>query len=144
MGKGPADVVRPDLRSPGTVPAMPLLIALLALMAVGRLARLLTVDRVAGPLRDWIGGVTRDGLGNVLTVKRGELDYLVQCPWCASMYLAPPVMVPAALWPDSTILLICLLSLAGSLVAGLLAQLETILDRRAEQLEAQAERDRRS
>ena len=123
---------------------MPLLITILALMSVGRLARLLTVDRIAEPLRDWIGGVTRDDLGNVLNVKRDELDYLVQCPWCASMYLAVPVMIPAALWPDSTIVLIVLLVLSGSLVAGLLAQIEAVLDRRAEALEAAAERDRRS
>lgn len=106
----------------------PTLLIVLALLACGRLARLITADRITEPLRDWLGGVERDQLGNKVTIARPQLDYLSECPWCASMYLSPLVAIPTVVWPHSDVLLIVLLLLAGSLVSGVLAQFEALLD----------------
>lgn len=112
----------------------------LAFLAVARLARLITADRVTRPLRDWVAGIERDELGNrVGDARRPLADYFIECPWCTSMYLGIPVMAAVVLWPDSDVLLAVLLVLAGSLVAGLVATAESVADQAGDALTASAE-----
>lgn len=56
-----------------------------------------------------------------------SLAYLWECPWCASMYVAPAVVYPAWLWTPlggQHWVVAVLLALAASGLTGLLAQLE--------------------
>ena len=110
---------------------------LLIFLAVARLARLATVDRVTRPLRDWAAGVDRDELGNrVGPARRPMVDYFVDCPWCTSMYLAVPLVVAHLVWPTSDVVLGIALVLAASLVAGLVASVESIIDATVDALDA--------
>lgn len=96
---------------------MSALLLLLAVLAVWRLARLLTIDFLLEPWRFWMA-------------RRGEkLGYLAECPWCTSIWLAPAAIVPAVLWPDNRAVWIVLACLAASGVAGMLATIEDRLDR---------------
>lgn len=54
-----------------------------AYLAVARITRLLTEDRITVPLRRWI--VNKWG-ENSMTA------YLAHCPWCVSMYVATIIM----------------------------------------------------
>lgn len=56
-----------------------------AFLAVARLTRLLTEDRLTVAYRRWV--VNRWG-------EDSKMAYLVHCPWCTSMYIAAVVMPP--------------------------------------------------
>jgi hypothetical protein len=86
----------------------PVLLTLDAL-AVARLTRLLVMDSITRPARDWI-------------VKGGRpmLIEFSTCPWCVSPYLAAGVVVLQRLAP--TICLYVTAVLAFSAVAGFLAE----------------------
>jgi hypothetical protein len=60
---------------------------LLALGAVARLTRLLNSDVLAAPFRTRVE--RRFGSGS-------RVAYLMTCPWCASIWIAPPVVAAAA------------------------------------------------
>ena len=91
------------------------LVAVLAILTVARLTRLVTADYVTAPIRDRL--VARWG-------EDAKRSYLVTCDYCASIYVAVPVSIVAVLWGDNRVILIGLLALAASFVAGLTAQLD--------------------
>lgn len=115
---------------------------LLTFLAVARLARLVTVDRVMRPVRDRVAGVTRDELGNRVGPPRRPLaDYFIECPWCTSIYLGAPVVAAVLAWPDSTIVHAVVLVLAASYVAGILATVEGVIDAATDALDEYQTRD---
>jgi hypothetical protein len=89
-----------------------LTVALVAL-ATYRLTRLVTADRIAEPVRNWV--VERNP---------GWAGYLVTCDWCLSIWVAPWPAVAAVLWPDNRAVLAALLALSASAVTGLLSLVE--------------------
>lgn len=93
---------------------MPPLIAALAVLAVARLTRLITTDYLTVPARDRLG---------LWLARRGHvrLLYLLHCPWCASMWVAPPVLLVAYLVGDNPVVFVGLASLAASYLTGWLA-----------------------
>jgi hypothetical protein len=95
------------------------LLVVLSLLACWRLARLLTVDEVFAPVRERVA-------------KRSDTwAYFVTCPWCLSIWTAPLVAIPVVLWSDfnDPWLWIVVISLAGSLTAGIGQTVEDRLDR---------------
>ena len=93
---------------------MLILSLVLGVLTVARLTRLLVEDRLTVSWRRW-------------AVKKWGEDslqaYFVHCPWCMSMWVAPPTMVIATLFPY--IWVIALLSIpAASYVTGFLANKE--------------------
>lgn len=101
---------------------MTALIAVFVVLACWRVGRLVAVDQVGAPVRDWAW-------------RRGEaMAYLFSCPWCISIWLSPLVALPSVAvltdldWGD-TFAWVGLLTLAGSLVAGFGQTVEDRLDR---------------
>jgi hypothetical protein len=85
------------------------LLVLLIIGATVRLTRLITADYLTSPIRDR------------LTERWGEDSkraYLIGCDYCASMYVAPVVSL-AWLWPTNRVVLIALIALTASQVAGM-------------------------
>jgi hypothetical protein len=83
-----------------------------AVLAVARITRLLTEDRLALGYRRWI--VNRYGEDSLPA-------YLAHCPWCTSIYVGLPIMPLAALWPHR--ILIAILAVpAASMLTGLLLE----------------------
>ena len=95
---------------------MSALLVLLVFLATWRVARFVTVDYLAEPIR-----VRADQVGE-------RIGYLFSCPWCLSVWLAPIVAVPAVLWPTNRAVWAVLLVLSASAVAGLLSSIEDALD----------------
>lgn len=83
--------------------------------AVVRLTRLVTADYITAPIRERL--ITRWG-------EDSKRSYLLTCDWCASIWIAPFVATVAILWPTNRVVIIGLLALTASLVAGLLALIE--------------------
>lgn len=81
-----------------------------ATLAVARVTRFLVDDYLANGYRRWV--VNRFG-------EDSKMSYLVHCPWCTSMWVAPFVMVPAVLWPNKWVILAFSIP-AASMVSGLL------------------------
>lgn len=108
----------------------------LTFLAVARLARLVTSDRVMQPVRDLVAGITRDEHGNRVGEPRRPLaDYFIECPWCTSVYLGIPVVTAVQLWPTSDVVVGVLLVLSASLIAGIIANVENVLDTASDALD---------
>ena len=86
------------------------LVVLVAVLAVYRLTMLVTADEITRPLRD-----------RLVVAAPGRFDYLLECPWCASIYVAPPVMASAYWWSDGWGWWLTAGSLAASAVTGIIA-----------------------
>lgn len=91
----------------------------LSLLAIWRLARLVAVDEITRPIRE--------GIAN----RSDWLGYLVTCPWCISIWLAPLIAVPTvmAIGVADPAWWAILLVLCGSGVAGIMQSIEDRLDR---------------
>lgn len=83
---------------------------IVAALAVARLTRLLTEDRLTVRWRQWV--IKRWGPESLAS-------YLVHCPWCMSIYISLPVMPIAALFPYPWVIGILAIP-AASMVAGML------------------------
>jgi hypothetical protein len=93
------------------------MLVVLTILAVWRIARLVAVDEVTRPLRERIAA-------------RGDTwAYFITCPWCVSVWLAPPFAVAAIWWPTNRVVWVVVLSLAASLAAGIGQGVEDRLDR---------------
>jgi hypothetical protein len=95
---------------------MDTLTLLLSLLAVARLTRLVTDDKVLER--------PRLALLRRLVDRRGEdsmLAYLVLCPWCVSPYVGAGVMSAWWAWGDTRMFTAAVAVLAASHVAGFLA-----------------------
>lgn len=88
------------------------LLVVLVIGAVARLARLLTADKISEPIREWAD--RRYGEDSMRS-------YFVNCDYCVSMYVAPIVATVAVLWGDNRVVLIALIALTASFVAGTIA-----------------------
>lgn len=85
-----------------------------ATLAVARLTRLLTTDRLTVRYRRWV--VDRWGMDS-------KASYLVHCAWCTSFWIALPILPVAALWPNKWVIGV-LAAFGASYIAGILARLE--------------------
>lgn len=88
---------------------------LLLVLAVARLTKLVTDDKIGLPLRQWV--LKRSG-------DNGWLTFGIHCPWCVGMWFA---MGAAPLWyyfGHNPIFVIICVALALSYGVGLLAKLE--------------------
>ena len=89
------------------------LLVVLIIGATVRLTRLVTADYITHTIRD------------KLTERWGDeshLTYLISCDYCASMYLAAPVATVGWLWPDNRVVIIALIALTASQIAGMLGK----------------------
>lgn len=96
---------------------MSFILLLLALGSTWRLARLFTVDEITRPLRDRIARVN------------DWWAYLITCPWCLSIWLAPLPAWLAVYYGDNRVVLVALVALTSSLAAGMGQVTEDRLDR---------------
>lgn len=85
---------------------------LLALGAVIRVTRFLNSDALAEPLRD--AAARRWG-------DHSRIAYLLGCPWCASIWIAPLIMYAAYRWGETPWFVVAAGSLAVSQVTGLVS-----------------------
>lgn len=90
------------------------LLFLIVFGAVARLTRLVTADYITKPVRERVKARYGDN----------RLHYFVTCDWCVSIWVAPPVAAAAIFWPTNRVVLLALLALTASLVAGLMIRLE--------------------
>lgn len=89
----------------------------ITLLAVWRLARLVTVDEITAPLR-------------AAVAKRGDrFAYLISCPWCISVWVGWPLLIGPVWFPDNRLLFAVNVALAASIVAGMGQSIEDRLDR---------------
>lgn len=104
-------------------------------LAVARVTRLVNADRITKAPRDavlralWLRAYRRLGPApseaEVEAVEKPLLVYLIECPWCVSIYVgAGAAGLLAAFGPGSSGLFWPALALALSQATGLLAQLE--------------------
>jgi len=75
-----------------------------------RLTRLIVLDEVLAPLRDWIW--------DRKPPRSSQIGYFFTCPWCVSMWVALPIVFSYALFPSITILIGCIFTLSA--IAGLI------------------------
>lgn len=90
------------------------LLVVLVVLATARLTRLINEDAILDAPRAWVQQHAPD-----------SVVYLVQCPWCVSMWVGGPVAAAAVLWPSNRAVAWGLLALAASEVTGLIAARET-------------------
>lgn len=88
------------------------LLVVLVILATMRVTRLVTADKITEPIRERL--IDKWG-------EDAKRSYLLTCDYCASMYVAPIVATVAVLWPDNRVVLIGLIVLAASFVAGIVA-----------------------
>jgi hypothetical protein len=88
------------------------LLVLLVIGATMRATRLVTADKISEPIRERL--IERWG-------EESQRAYLITCDYCASMYVAPVIATVAVLWPDNRVIIIGLIALTASFVAGYVA-----------------------
>lgn len=112
-------------------------VVVVTVLAVYRLTLLATADTILDPPRDnlvhWLNErrhgpyPQRDDAAaeweDAAAARPHRLAYLLDCPWCASVWLAPPVVASALWWSDGWGWWLTAGSLAASGVTGLLATL---------------------
>lgn len=106
----------------------PALIVLVYALAVARVTRLITADKLTEVPRDRLTDAAwrRRYGGQWAAARADKADeplpaYLLTCPWCASMYVAAAAAPLAWFWGSSPWLLVPALALAFSYVTGFLA-----------------------
>lgn len=88
------------------------LLVIVTIGAVMRVTRLVTADYITEPIRER------------LTQRWGEdakRSYLLSCDYCASIWVGPPIVTAAVLWPDNRVVIIALVVLTASFIAGFVA-----------------------
>lgn len=107
-----------------------ILLTILTLLAVARAARLVTVDKITEPVRNWIAGVVLDDDGYYADdPKRPKLLYFLTCPWCTSIWIGAVAAGLVAWQGDERFVFWLMLLGAASEVAGFMAMFEERLDR---------------
>jgi hypothetical protein len=89
---------------------MPVAHVVILSLFVYRLTRLIVLDEVLAPVRDWIW--------DRKSPSDSHIGYLFTCPWCVSLWVALPVVFLYALFPSMTILVGCIFTLSA--IAGLI------------------------
>jgi hypothetical protein len=88
-------------------------------LAVARLTGLVVADAITEPVRDRLVGWLDDSPGS-----SGEwFATLIQCPWCAGMWISLAAAPLIWFWWDSPVMLIPAIALAFSQVAGSISNL---------------------
>lgn len=85
-------------------------------LAVYRLTRLVTADRIMDWFRAWV------------EARSGWAGYLVTCDWCLSIWVAPPVVFAGIVWGELLPVRVVFGALAASALTGLLSVAERRLD----------------
>ena len=88
-------------------------VMLWAALAVARMTRLVTQDEITRPLRGMV--LRRLNDENPVHLK---LAYLLECPWCVSIWVGAGVFSAVATWPGSVVLWIALSTFAASQITG--------------------------
>lgn len=86
-------------------------------LAVARLTGLVVADSITEPVRDWV--LVR--LDDRPATAGQALATLIQCPWCAGMWISLAAAPLAWFWGDSPVMLIPALALAFSQITGMTA-----------------------
>jgi hypothetical protein len=84
---------------------MPVAHVIILSLFVYRLTRLIVLDEVLAPVRDWVWD--RKSPSN------SHIGYLFTCPWCVSLWVALPVVIFYAAFPSITFLVGCIFALSG-------------------------------
>ena len=79
-------------------------------LMVYRLTRLIIVDTIFTPVREWIFSKKPP--------HSSSLGYLFTCEWCISLWLALPVVISYALFPSITLVIGYIFALSA--IAGLI------------------------
>jgi Protein of unknown function (DUF1360) len=79
-----------------------------AALAVARVTRLLTEDRLTVGYRRWV--VKKTG-------EQSLASYLAHCQWCTSIWVAIPIMPVAVLFPNRWVLMVLAIP-AASYITG--------------------------
>jgi Protein of unknown function (DUF1360) len=88
-------------------------------LAVARLTGLITADTITEPVRDALIGWLDDRPKTA-----GEfIATLIQCPWCASVWIGAAVAPLVWAWGGSPVMLVPALILAFSQVTGMISNL---------------------
>lgn len=90
------------------------LVAVVTVLALYRLTLLVTADAIFAPQRERAIERHREA-------GRHRLAALLECPWCVSVWLAPPVVASALLWSSSWAWWLAAGSMAASAATGALA-----------------------
>ena len=101
-------------------------------LAVARVTRLVTADRITQAPRDWLTlHLWHRVTGDWNAAHQAKADpkaepplsvYLLTCPWCVSIYVAAVATPVAYLWGERPWLFVPALALAFSHITGLLAK----------------------
>ena len=89
---------------------MPVLHLIILSLFVYRLTRLVVLDELLAPVRDWVW--------DRKSPRDSQIGYFFTCPWCVSLWVALPVVFLYALFPSITILVGCIFTLSA--IAGLI------------------------
>jgi hypothetical protein len=95
------------------------LLLLVYALAVARVTGLIVSDTITEPARDWALGWLDDRpatLGSFIAA-------LIQCPWCAGMWVSLLASPMVWFWGDSPVMLIPAIALAFSQVTGMISNL---------------------
>jgi hypothetical protein len=88
---------------------MPLAHVVILSLFVYRLTRLIVIDEIFTPVRDWVW---------MKTTANSQIAYFFTCSWCVSLWVALPVVFSYAFFPSMTILIGCIFTLSA--IAGLI------------------------
>lgn len=101
----------------------PAVLVVLVCLATFRAAWLIVHDEIAEPIRRLARYTDRRLHGEPEPGEMQPLTYLVGCPWCVSIYTGTLAAAVTVLWPTNRVILIGLLALTASAVAGIVATL---------------------
>ena len=90
------------------------LVAVVTVLAVYRLTLLVAADEITAPVR-------QRATARLAAGQRHRLAAALECPWCVSVWVAPPVVGSALAWGGSTVWWLVAGSLAASAATGALA-----------------------
>lgn len=91
-------------------------------LGVYRLWRLIGVDTITQPFRDWVTRVSEYKGEHDMGGYREKLDELITCPWCLGFWITLAVWGLWLLFPTAT--LVAMTPFAVSAVVGILAKLD--------------------
>jgi hypothetical protein len=104
----------------------PATVLLIYLLAVARLTTIITTDEITHPLRqaliNHLNPVNRLHRWAVYAIG-GADDNANGCPWCVSVWVGSVTAPLVWAWPTSPILLVPMLALAASQVAGMTSEI---------------------
>lgn len=86
----------------------------LAMLATYRLTLLVTADELTKGPREWL-------VRRFEAARMNKVAFLLECPWCASMWVAMPVCASGWRWGSSGWWFVPAWVLAASAVTGVLA-----------------------